>query len=64
MFEITNISNNPLPMSDGKNLAPGDSRKLKALGDRENKFASRGFLRVIEEKKDDVKPTSTDGGKK
>lgn len=62
MFEITNVSNNPLTLSDGKGLAPGDSRKFKAVGDREKKYQSRGWLTIIEEKKDE-KP-SADGGRK
>lgn len=57
MFEVTNLSNNPLPMSDGKSLAPGQSRKQKNISDKEAVYVSRNWLRVIEEKKEDAEKT-------
>jgi hypothetical protein len=55
MFELTNVSNNPLPLSDGKSLAPGDSRKMKTVGDREPDYQDRGWLQITEEKKEEGK---------
>lgn len=56
MFVVSNVSNNPLPLSDGLRLAPGDSRKLKNLGDKEKKYESLNFLSIYEEKRDEPKP--------
>lgn len=56
MFEATNLSSNTLQMSSGKNLAPGDSVKLKQVSDRERDYQDRGWLQITEEK--------NEGGKK
>jgi len=53
MVTVTNQTNNPLLMSDGKMLPSGASRKLKSLGDREMNYKSRGWLNVIEEVKEE-----------
>lgn len=53
MVEITNISTNPLPLSDGKFLAPGDSRKVKEVGESERNYEERGWLTIIDEKKEE-----------
>jgi hypothetical protein len=63
MFEVTNMSNNPLQLSDGKSLAPGASRKLKTVGDRERNYGSRGWLTIIEEEKE-PKPAEKTEAKK
>jgi len=55
MFEVTNLSNNPLPLSDKKTLAPGETRKLKNITDTEAKYVSRNWLQVVELKKEEDK---------
>lgn len=72
MFVISNISANPLQMTDGKNLAPvgskGSSAKVKQIGDREKRFQERGLVTIIEEKeKNDSSAAASDksaGGRK
>lgn len=59
MFIVTNLSSNPLVLSDSKSLASGDNRKMKTVGGTERKFESRGWLSIIEE----VKEEKADGGK-
>lgn len=59
MFSITNLSNNPLTLTDGTMLAAGASRKAKSVSDAEKNFEQRGWLSIIEEK-----PEEKDGGKK
>ena len=54
-FNIGNLSNNPLSLSDGKSIAPGESRKLEAVGDREKDYASRNWLSIVEDNKEDPK---------
>lgn len=61
-FNMTNVSNNPQQLSDGKLLAPGDSRKLKAVGERDQKLANRGWLSITEEVVE--KKEESAGGKK
>jgi hypothetical protein len=51
MLNVTNLSNNPLLLTDDTMLAAGESRELKALGDREREYSRRGWLNVIEESK-------------
>ena len=66
-FNVTNLSNNPLPLSDGKRIAPGESRKLETVGDREQNYASRNWLSIVEDAKEEPKTAVTntnDGGKK
>ena len=48
MFEVTNLSNNPLPMSDGKSIAPGATRKQKNITDKDAIYVSRNWLQVVE----------------
>ncbi len=60
MFVVTNLSNNPLLLSDGKAIAAHDSRKVKEVSDRDRKFEARGWLSIIEEVKEEAK---ADGGK-
>ena len=62
MFVVRNLSNNPLPLSDGKMLAFGRDRKLDAVGDAERKYEARGWLSIIEEK-EQPKTEEKDGGK-
>lgn len=52
MFIVTNISNNPLPLTDGKGLAPGDRRKLETVEKLEKNYESRGWLSIYEEKEE------------
>lgn len=59
MFIVTNLSSNTLVLSDGKSLASGDNRKIKTIGDSEQKFENRGWLSIIEEAKEE----KADGGK-
>lgn len=61
MLNVTNISNNPLQMTDETILAAGESGKLKSLGEREQTYQSRGWLRVIEDVKPDAAAESTGG---
>lgn len=51
MFKITNISNNPLPLTNGR-IAPGETESVKAVGERERSYEKRGWLRVIEVQKE------------
>ncbi|HQU86356.1 MAG TPA: hypothetical protein PKY59_24720 [Pyrinomonadaceae bacterium] len=62
MFEVTNLSNNPLQLSDGKIITPGATKKLKQINDRDQEFQRRGWLQVIEEKPAEKSPN--EGGKK
>lgn len=57
MFEVTNLSTNPLQLSDGKRIAPGATRQIKNPNDREVDYESRGWLRILdlkEGKKEEV----------
>lgn len=63
MFVVTNLSNNPLSLSDGKLIASGESRNLKTVGESERKFETRGWLSIFEEAKDEAKTEKTSGGK-
>lgn len=62
MFEVTNLSANPLQLSDRKRIAPGDTRQMKSPSDREIDYESRGWLRILDlnPKKDEP----AEGGKK
>lgn len=62
MFEVTNLSNNPLQLSDGKLITPGATKKLKQINDRDRDFQERGWLQILEEKP--AEKTPTDGGRK
>lgn len=62
MFEVTNMSNNTLQLSDGTMITPGQSKKLKHINERDQNFQTRGWLQIIEEKP--AEKTPTDGGKK
>lgn len=62
MFEVTNLSNNPLQLSDGKLITPGATKKLKQINDRDKNFQKRGWLQIIEEKP--AEKSQPDGGKK
>ena len=67
MFEVKNISTNPLPLSDGKMIAPGDTRKLKEVSKREEEFQSRGWLSIAdatEKKEESSVPKQNEGAKK
>lgn len=55
MFRVTNVSNNSLPCSDKQRLAPGDSRRLKTLGEKEEKYKSLGWFSIYEEVKEEPK---------
>lgn len=61
MFEVTNLSNNPLQLSDGKFITPGQSKKLKQINDRDRDFQERGWLQILENKPAEKMPA--DGGK-
>ena len=56
MFRITNISNNPLPLSDGTRIAPGDSRKVETVEKREKDYEKRNWLSIFEEEVKESKP--------
>lgn len=61
-FLVINRTNNPLPLTGGTRLAPGESRKLNTVGDAERKHEARGWFSIIEEK-EEPKPADN-GGKK
>jgi hypothetical protein len=50
MFEVTNLSKNPLPLSDRSRLAPGKTGQLKILGQRERNYETRGWVSIREVK--------------
>lgn len=47
--QVTNLSQNPLLLSDGKMIASGDRRGLDAVSKRERDFEKRGWLQIIED---------------
>ena len=49
MVTITNISANPLLISDGKYLASGDSRHVETANDRDRKFQTRDWLMITDD---------------
>lgn len=55
MFQIKNLSNNPLPLGDGKLLAAGESRTVKSVGEKERGHEARGWLRIR-----DLKPAKAE----
>ena len=56
MFKITNLSANPLTLSDGKLLAPGQSRDLASTNDRDRGYERHGWLRILEVTEDAPPP--------
>lgn len=72
MFKVTNVSNMPLTISDGKLLAPGETRKIAKPNDRDRGLAGKGWLMIKEQtapaqtpKSDEGKSTAANtGGKK
>ncbi len=52
MFIVSNVSNNPLQLSDGTMLAAGKQRKLENVEKHDKDYQTRGWLAIIEEKEE------------
>lgn len=52
MFIVSNVSHNPLLLSDGTMLAAGKQRKLENVGQRDKDYRTNGWLAIIEEKEE------------
>lgn len=65
MFIVSNVSHNPLLLSDGTMLAAGKQRKLENVGQRDKNYQRNGWLAIIEEKEEPaaVPKPETVGGK-
>lgn len=53
MFTVTNLSNNPLTLSDGKVLESKATRDVATVNDRMRGFESRRWLSIVEVPKQD-----------
>ncbi len=63
-FTVFNTSNNPQRLSDKKLLAPGESRVLEVVSDRDRDLADRKFLSIVEETKAGGTKTAAQGAGK
>lgn len=53
MFTVTNLSNNPLMISDGKVLVAKATRDVASCNERMRAFEQRGWLTIVEVPKQD-----------